>query len=681
MPEPRWTSERVKQGSEVADALHTPSILLDCASLSETAAAQDARRHDLNVSRSATSCLDRKGNPVLRRVNAREGVVPRAGCDGEIHLRLDELPHFGRFPHIIAPKRPIRALPRTAIPEAFVIPTRTARCHPPRFVPDTPLAVVCAVVALFAAGCGKEQPQPAARPPIDVTAVTLEPRDTPVPFEFVGQTQSSREVEIRARVDGFLEKRVYVEGELVRAGQPMFLMDRKPFEAALQQAKGELAQRQAQLDTAKANLTRIRPLAEQNAVSKKDLDDAVGAYQAAEAQVLSAKGNVRAAELNLGYTTIASPLTGLSSFAKVQDGAYVSATNNLLTTVSQLDPIWVNYSVSENELLNLREQVARGLLKVPPNRAFEVEVVLADGTVFPNRGRVSFADPSFSKETGTFLVRAVLANPAAILRPGQFVRVRVLGAIRPNGILVPQRAVQQGAKSHFVWVIGKDDKVEQRVVEVGDWLGNDWFIDQGLQPGERVVVDGAIRMSAGAAVTVVAAHVPAVSPSTTDSPAPAAPPIPGTERLRSGTPGARAPATPDAGSTSTVAPGHGASSPLASGPVPAYIFFNPGSATLTAEARAAVTSVATHLKQNSDARVHITGYADKTGTRAKNMELARARAEAIHLALQEQGVGAHQLNLKAPVDFIGGPDNARARRVDVHPALPGTPPATEPQAK
>ena len=511
--------------------------------------------------------------------------------------------------------------------------------------------------------------------------MTVEPRDTPVPFEFIGQTQSSREVEIRARVDGFLEKRVYTEGELVRTGQPMFLMDRKPFEAALQQAKGELAQRRAQLDTAKANLARIRPLAEQNAVSKKDLDDAVGAYQSAEAQVLSAGGNVRAAELNLGYTTISSPLTGLSSFAKVQDGAYVNASNNLLTTVSQLDPIWVNYSVSENQLLRLREQVARGLLKVPPTRAFEVEVVLADGSVFPNRGRVSFADPSFSKETGTFLVRAVLANTAAILRPGQFVRVRVLGALRPNAVLVPQRAVQQGAKSHFVWVIGKDEKVEQRVVEVGGWHGDDWFINQGLQPGERVVVDGAIRMSAGAAVKVTAAYIPAPRASPADAPALAAPPVPGTERLRS-TPGGQTPAAPDAGARAP-ASGPGTSiapdSPAAAGPLPAYIFFNPGSAVLTAEARAAVAGLVAHLKQNAETRVHITGYADKTGSRSKNLELAKARAKAVHFALTEEGVGA-QVNLKAPVDFIGGPDNARARRVDVHPALPATTPGTAPQA-
>lgn len=355
---------------------------------------------------------------------------------------------------------------------------------------------------VYVAGCSKEAPPPATRA-ADVTAMVIVPRDAPVVYEFVGQTQSSREVEIRARVDGFLEKRVYTEGALVKAGQTMFLMDRKPFEAALQQARGELAQAQARLDVSSANLARVKPLAAQNAISKKDLDDAVGNERTARANLLTAQGTLRQAELNLSYTSIASPLRGLSSFAKMQDGAYINPSNSLLTTVSQLDPMWVNFSVSENEYLKLQEAVKNGQVKVPANRNFDVEVLLADGSVFPARGKISFADPSFSKETGTFMVRATFANPAGVLKPGQFVRVHVLGAVRPNAILVPQRAVQQGAKSHFVWVVGKDGKAEQRVVETGQWSGDDWVISQGLQAGEQIVVDGAIRISSGAAVKIV----------------------------------------------------------------------------------------------------------------------------------------------------------------------------------
>lgn len=395
------------------------------------------------------------------------------------------------------------------------------------------LTLVVAAVLLVAAGCSKETP-PAPPRVVEVTAVTVTPQDAPAVYEFVGQTQSSREVEIRARVDGFLEHRVYTEGALVKAGQPLFHMDRKPFEATLQQAKGELAQQRARLQVAEANLARVKPLADQNAVSKKDLDDAIGNEQSSRAAVLSAEGSVRQAELNLSYTTIASPLAGLSSFAKIQDGAYVNSSNNLLTTIAQLDPMWVNFSVSENEHLRLQESVSKGKVKIPPNQSFDVEVILADGSVFHNRGKISFADPSFSKETGTFLVRATLANPKGVLKPGQFVRVHLLGATRPGAILVPQRAVHQGAKSHFVWVVGKDGKAEQRVVEPGQWSGDDWVIDQGLRAGEQVVVDGGIRVAPGVELKVTpyqaaagasakpAAAQPEGATGAKDKPAPAA---------------------------------------------------------------------------------------------------------------------------------------------------------------
>jgi membrane fusion protein (multidrug efflux system) len=351
-------------------------------------------------------------------------------------------------------------------------------------------------------GCSKEQPAPPAQP-LQVTAVSVTPRDTPVSFEFVAQTQSSREVEIRARVDGFLDKRMYTEGDMVHAGQPLFQMDRKPFEAALQSAQGQLEQQRAKLDTAEANLRRVRPLAARNAVSKRELDDSIGIERSARAAVLAAEGQVRTASLNLGYTTINSPLRGLSSFAKRQEGSYLTAgEQGMLTTVSQVDPIWVNFSISENELLSYRDQIAKGRLKFPPGQNFEVEVVLADGTVFPQRGRISFAAPSFNSETGTFLVRTELPNPKGQLRPGQFVRARVYGASRPQALRLPQRAVQDGAKGHYVWVVGDDGKARQRAVEVGDWIGDDWFISAGLKPGERVVVDGAGRVTPTAPLRV-----------------------------------------------------------------------------------------------------------------------------------------------------------------------------------
>ncbi|WP_062635718.1 efflux RND transporter periplasmic adaptor subunit [Caballeronia arationis] len=359
------------------------------------------------------------------------------------------------------------------------------------------------VAACFVSGC-KKPPATPERAPADVTVLTVSAHDTPVTFEFVAQTQSSREVEIRARVEGFLDKRLYVEGSLVHAGQTLFQMDRRPFEAALQTAKGQLAQQQARLTVTKANLARVRPLVEQNAVSKKDLDDAVGNEKEAEAAVIAAQGQVQTAQLNLSYTTITTPLTGLSSYARKQEGSYVTpGESGLLTYVAQLDPIWVNFSLSENEVLRYRDQETKGQLKFPGDRDFEVEVVLADGSVFPKRGRINFLDPSYSKETGTFLVRAVLPNAQGILRPGQFVRARVYGATRPNAILVPQRAVLQGARSHYVWLVDKDGKAaKEQVVEVGDWYGDNWFVTAGLRAGDRVVVDGAIRVAQGLPIKV-----------------------------------------------------------------------------------------------------------------------------------------------------------------------------------
>ncbi|EIM95907.1 RND family efflux transporter MFP subunit, partial [Paraburkholderia hospita] len=360
-------------------------------------------------------------------------------------------------------------------------------------------------------------------PAVEVTIVTVRQQETPVDFEFTAQTQSSREVEIRARVDGFLERRMYTEGTLVKEGQVLFVMDRKPFEAALQSAKGALAQQQARLLVTKQNLARVIPLAAQNALSKKDLDDATGNEKQAEAAVIAAQGEVRTAELNLSYCTIRSPLLGLSSFARVQDGSYVTPNQSgLLTYVYQLDPMWVNFSISENELLRYRDQVAKGLLRFPPDNQFDVTVIQADGSVYPQKGRIDFTNPAFSQETGTFLVRATFANPKGTLRPGQFVRAKVSGAVRPNAVLVPQRAVLQGAKSHFVWVLDQDSKPHQRVVDVGDWHGDDWFVNEGLKAGERVVVDGAIRVSSDAQIKVVSA-APGSTPGAPGTPASAPP--------------------------------------------------------------------------------------------------------------------------------------------------------------
>jgi membrane fusion protein (multidrug efflux system) len=367
-----------------------------------------------------------------------------------------------------------------------------------------PLLILLLSVLLLSA-CGKGAQAPAARPPVEVAAITVTPKDTPVSYEFVGQTLSSHQVQIRARVAGFLDKRVYTEGALVKAGEVMFQQDERPFKVQLDAANAALAEQQARLQVANDNLAQVQPLAKLNALSQKELDDATGQQKGAAAAVESARAGVENAKLNLSYTTITTPVTGLSSFARVQDGAYVNGENSLLTLVEQVDPIWVDFTISENEMLGLRRDKDKGFVKLPANDQYVVEVLQADGGLFPQKGRVTFANASFNPQTGTFLLRASLPNPESSLRPGQFVRVRINGAVRVNAILVPQAAVLQGPKSHIVVVVDKEMKAQMRPVEVGPWYGDDWFITGGLQAGDVVATDGIARLTPGASVKVVEA--------------------------------------------------------------------------------------------------------------------------------------------------------------------------------
>ena len=360
------------------------------------------------------------------------------------------------------------------------------------------------LVAILAA-CGEHKQAPAIGPS-EVTVMRIEPGETPVSFEYTAQTESSQLVEIRTRVSGFLDKRTYKEGSLVKAGQTLFQIDRKPFEAQLAAARGELAAQQARLEVAQATLARVKPLAEKNALSKKDLDDAIGNERAAAAAVEVARANVMSAELNLGYTTINSPIKGLASFAKVQEGSYLNANSQeaLLTTVAALDPMRINFAVSENDILKYREDIARGVLMGPQYDKYQVEIELADGSTYEHKGHMTFADTSFSRGTGTMMIRAEVANPQGVLMPGQFVRAHLLGASYPKGILVPQRAVQQSGQGYFVWLVDKQNKAQARPIEVGRWIGDQWLVLNGLDAGDTVIVDGVMLLTPGAPVKVVA---------------------------------------------------------------------------------------------------------------------------------------------------------------------------------
>jgi membrane fusion protein (multidrug efflux system) len=353
-----------------------------------------------------------------------------------------------------------------------------------------------------APGCQKSQTVQSNKDkgPVSVSVITVSRSDVPVSFEYIAQVKSSQQVKIAARVSGFLDKRVYTEGSIVHKGQKLFLMDQKPFKAQLDQAEASLARYKAALQVARQNLDRVKPLAAASALSQKDLDNAVGQFESSSAAVEGAKATVEQAKLNLSYTVITSPLTGISSNAQQDDGTYLNPSNSFLTTVALISPVYVNFSISENEWLRYRSEVQKGLLIPPKDGDYLAEVVLSDGTLFHNTGKVTFANPSYDPKTGTFLIRATVENPKAILRPNQYVHARLIGALRRNSILVPQRAVQQTSKGHVVWVVEKNGRAEPRPVTVGTWHGNDWFIDEGLHAGDRVVVDGVLKLRPGSEV-------------------------------------------------------------------------------------------------------------------------------------------------------------------------------------
>ncbi len=474
---------------------------------------------------------------------------------------------------------------------------------------------------LILTSCGREPPKPPEKGPVDVTALTVQRADVPVTAIYVAQTQSIQAVNIQARVSGWLDKRVYVEGAVVKTGQVMFQMDPKPFQAQVDAAQAALDRQKAAALVAKQNLARTKPLAEQNALSQKDLDDATGQAAQTDAAVQQAQAQLETAQLNLSYTTIRSPVDGVSSYAQVADGTYLSPENSQLTTVSVLTPMWINFSISENEMERIRNDVRSGQLRLPEGGKFVVEVEMVDGNLFPYTGAITFADPSYNPTTGTFLLRATVNNPAGVLRPNQYVRVRLTGAIRPNAIVVPQRAVQQSAKGHFVWIANAQNQAEMRPVVVGEWKGEGWLITDGLNTGDKVVIDGGVRLTQGAPVKAAAYTPP---------PAPVAKAKP----------------------------------PAASPPPSVHVLFAAGSATLdTAAMRTLRIGAAAYVGIGT--QIDVTGYADKSGNQAANAALAKKRAQAVRDELISLGVESRRINLVPPVDVTGsGPDD-QARRVDV----------------
>jgi membrane fusion protein (multidrug efflux system) len=392
------------------------------------------------------------------------------------------------------------------------------------------------LLAFALLGCGKEQKAQPQAPIVEVAEVTQ--KDVPVFAEWVGTLDGLVNATIRAQVQGYLVKQNYTEGEVVRKGQVLFEIDPREFQSALDQAKAMLSQSKGALDqtksaleqakaevsqqdarwtTAKANLARVRPLAEQNAVSKKDLDDAVGTELstrsgveaakagvasaeaniiAAEAQVLGSQAAVEKAQLNLSFTRITSPINGIAGIAKAQIGNLVGPGSiQELTTVSEVNPIKCYVSLSEQEYMRAQERRPNQVGKVP------LELILSDGSTYPHKGEVAFADREVDVRTGTIRVAAIFPNPQSLLRPGMFSRVRAELGVKKAALVIPQQAVTEIQGRYLVAVVGPENKVSIKPVKVGERFGQLWVIEEGLAPGEKVVAEGTQKVKEGMVVS------------------------------------------------------------------------------------------------------------------------------------------------------------------------------------
>jgi membrane fusion protein (multidrug efflux system) len=353
-------------------------------------------------------------------------------------------------------------------------------------------------------GCEEaESETPNGMPPPAVSVIAVQPRDLPATFEYVGQIDGVRDVEVRPRISGILERWNYKEGAPVKAGESLFTIDPEPFRAALAKADADRARAEAILAQARRDTGRLKPLWEAKAVSQKAYDDAVSSEQVAAANVEAAQAAVTQARLDLSYTRVEAPISGISGRALKSEGSLVEAQQTLLTTISQIDPIHVLFSFSDTEYLGFTRAVAEGRLKLPKDGRFDVRLKLSDGHEYSQVGKVDFTDVRVNASTGTIEARAVIPNPQHLLRPGQFVRVLLSGAVRPGAIAVPQRAVLEGPNTKIVMTVNDKGVVEPRPVQVGDWSGEEWVITGGLHPGDRVIIDGVVKARPGSPVTIV----------------------------------------------------------------------------------------------------------------------------------------------------------------------------------
>jgi membrane fusion protein, multidrug efflux system len=364
------------------------------------------------------------------------------------------------------------------------------------------LAIGC-LIALSPLAC-KEAALPA--PPPDVVVADVVQKDVPIYVEWVGTTDGNINAQIRARVNGYLQERSYTEGNVVNEGDVLFRIDPRPYQTAFDQAKGELGRASAALTKTQQDVARYTPLAKDGAVSQQELDDAVQANRAAKAASDTARAAVQQAQLDLDWTRVTSPITGIAGIAIAQVGDLITE-SSILTTVSQVDPIKVSIPISEQEYL-------RFAARVPLDRpgAGSVELILADGSLYPERGKVSVANREVDVQTGTMMIVNLFPNPKSLLRPGQYAKVRAATETKRGAVVVPQRSVQELQGTYQVAVVDSENKVAIRAVKAGARADKLWVIDEGLQPGERVIVEGVQKVRDGLTVNPVTEPAVATAP-------------------------------------------------------------------------------------------------------------------------------------------------------------------------
>lgn len=365
--------------------------------------------------------------------------------------------------------------------------------------------VAASLAAVLLSGCerpkapGMEPPPPG---PVSANVEEIKSSNLPASLEATGQTQAFNTAQIYSRVNGYLQKRHYTEGGKVSAGDILFTIDPTDYKNALESAKASFMQAEAAHTNAKATLARVKPLAEANAASKQELDNALAAERNTAAAVAGAKAALSQAEQNLEYTKIKSPVSGYADKAKIDNGTFISAgVNGLLTTVYQTDPMYVNFSFSENQRLAYQNAISSGKLILPKDGKYEVELTLGDGSVLNKTGEISFTAPFFDAATGTMSYRATFKNSDAKLSPGQFVRVKVKGLEWKDAVAVSQKAILTGEKGRFVYVYEKNQTASIRPVQIGDWSGSKVVVTSGLAAGEKVVTDSLTKIKPGAQIT------------------------------------------------------------------------------------------------------------------------------------------------------------------------------------